>query len=45
MALSPARRLCWIDGSATLTMKKSRTNMNVPNMSTVSAAQEVPDGD
>jgi hypothetical protein len=45
MALSPARRLCWIDGSATLTMKKSRTNMNVPIMSTASADQDRPGGD
>src|SRR5262245_14395059 len=44
IALSPACRPCWIDGSATFTMKKSRTNMNVPNMRTVSAAQERPDG-
>jgi hypothetical protein len=45
MAPSPARRDCWIDGRATLTMKKSRTNMNVPVMSTASADHDWPGGD
>src|SRR6516165_5971366 len=44
MAPSPAPRPCWMDGSATFTMKKSRTNMNVPNISTVSADQDGADG-
>src|ERR1700751_5233979 len=39
MAPSPAPRLSWMDGRATLTMKKSRTNMNVPIMSTARADQ------
>ena len=42
LAPDPARRPCWIAGSATLTMKKSRTNMNVPIMSTASADQDRP---
>jgi hypothetical protein len=29
-----------MDGRATFTMKKSRTNMNVPNIRTVRAAQD-----
>src|SRR5580704_349830 len=44
MAPSLAPRLCWMDGRATFTMKKSRTNMNVPNISTIRADQERPDG-
>src|SRR5271170_5931420 len=39
MAPSPAPRPCWMDGRATFTMKKSRTNMNVPDISTISADQ------
>src|SRR5580700_1452787 len=39
MAPSPACRPCWMDGRATFTMKKSRTNMNVPDISTISADQ------
>src|SRR5271155_2164736 len=41
MAPSPARRPCWMDGSATVTMKKSKTNMNVPVISTASADQRL----
>src|SRR4029077_16657373 len=44
MAPSPAPRLCWMDGRATFTMKKSRTNMNVPNISTIRADQDGLDG-
>src|SRR5260370_29024478 len=44
MAPSPAPRLCWMDGRATFTMKKSRTNMNVPNISTISGDQDGLDG-
>ena len=32
----------WIDGSATLTMKKSSTTMNVPDRTTGSGAQRLP---
>src|SRR5580693_6633340 len=44
MAPSPAPRLCWMDGRATFTMKKSRTNMNVPNISTIRGDQGRLDG-
>src|ERR1700759_5463931 len=40
MAPCPACRPCWMEGSATLRMKKSSTNMNVPVMSTASGAQD-----
>lgn len=39
MAAGPACRRPWIDGSATLTMKKSRNVMNVPVSTTSSGAQ------
>src|SRR5580693_757448 len=44
MAPSPAPRLSWMDGRATFTMKKSRTNMNVPNISTIRVDQDGLDG-
>src|SRR5271170_5668209 len=39
MAPSPAPRPCWMDGRATFTMKKSRTNTKVPSISTIRADQ------
>src|ERR1700722_16863816 len=43
MAPSPAPRPCWMDGRATFTMKKSRTNMNAPNISTIRPDHDRPD--
>ena len=39
IAAGPACRSCWIDGSATLTMKKSRKVMKVPASTTNSGPQ------